>query len=136
MEVSFTDLKGSGVFAVLVKCGGATFADLAKGWQVFSRSAIHFVQGGFLGSQGPGTLDEADMKGEFPRRSSGASSSPGLRSGFDRSLDCFKISESRFEVVAGNFPGEHLEFPGVPAPAEMGTQFFDDVPGIEIVVFQ
>jgi len=87
MEVSFTDLKGSGVFAVLVKCGGATFADLAKGWQVFSRSAIHFVQGGFLGSQGPGTLDEADMKGEFPRRSSGA-----FRANAERN---FQMAEAR-----------------------------------------
>jgi hypothetical protein len=118
-----------------VKCGGATFADLVKGWQVFSRSAIHFVRGGFLGSQ-----DRAPWKSRYEGRISAAQfrafSSPGLLFGFDRSLDCFKINESRFEVIAGNFPSEHLEFPGVPAPAEMGKQFFDDVPGIEIVILQ
>ena len=74
----------------------------------------------------------------WPRRGSTGRSNPrsALLPGFDRGLDRFKFSESRFEVVAGNFPGEHFEFSRVPAPAEMGKQFFDDAPGIEIVVLQ
>ena len=109
---------------------------MVKGWQVFSRSAIHFARGGFLGVSRIGHLG----RGRNEERISGAVQERSARLGYffglDRSLDCFKINESRVEVVAGNFPGEHLEFPGVPAPAEMGKQFFNDVPGIEIVVLE
>jgi hypothetical protein len=48
-----------------------------------------------------------------------------LLPGFDSGLDCLELNASRFEVVVGNFPGKRLEFPCVPAAAEMGMQFFD-----------
>ena len=48
-----------------------------------------------------------------------------LLPGFDSGLDCLELNASRFEVVVGNFPGKRLEFPCVPAAAEVGMQFFD-----------
>ena len=58
------------------------------------------------------------------------------RAGLDCGLYCLKFNESRFEIIAGNFPREHLKFSGMPAPAEMGEQFFANVTGIEIVILQ